>query len=63
MMTHLQLPLDPQHFDRWLSLFAKTASEILSPKHAATAIAKSQRIAQNFKAGIAYQQAQRARIS
>ena len=56
MMTHLQLPLDPDHFERWLALFAETATEVLSPNHAATVIAKSQRIAQNFKAGIALQQ-------
>ena len=63
MMTHLQLPLDPDHFSRWLALFAETANEVLSPKHAAIVIAKSHRIAQNFKAGIAHQQAQRAAIS
>ena len=55
MMTHLQLPLDPDHFERWLTLFAETATEVLSPDHAATVIAKSRRIAQNFKAGIALQ--------
>ena len=63
MMTHLQLPLDPDHFSRWLALFAETANEVLSPQHAATVIEKSHRIAQNFKAGIAYQQAQRAVVS
>ncbi|HEY6375826.1 MAG TPA: group III truncated hemoglobin [Edaphobacter sp.] len=56
MMTHLQLPLDPDHFERWLTLFAETATEVLHPDHAATVIAKSQRIAHNFKAGIALQQ-------
>jgi hemoglobin len=56
MMTHLQLPLDPDHFRRWLALFAETAKEVLSPDHAATVIAKSERIAQNFKMGIALQQ-------
>ena len=55
MMTHLQLPLDPEHFERWLTLFAETATEVLSPDHAAIVIAKSRRIAQNFKAGIALQ--------
>ena len=60
MMTHLQLPLDPDHFERWLSLFAQTATEVLSPNHAASVIAKSQRIAQNFKAGIALQQSNNA---
>jgi len=59
MMRHLQLPLDPEHFERWLSLFAETANEILSPDHAANVIAKSQRLARNFQAGIAYQATQR----
>jgi hemoglobin len=56
MMKHLQLPLDPQHFERWLALFAETAHEVLSPAHAATIIAKSNRIAQNFQAGVLHQQ-------
>lgn len=60
MMRHLQLPLDPEHFDRWLALFAETAPEVMAPGHAAAIIAKSQRIAQNFKAGIAYQKARNA---
>jgi hemoglobin len=57
MMTHLQLPLDPDHFERWLALFAETANETLPPDLAASVIAKSQRIAQNFKNGIAFQRA------
>jgi hemoglobin len=58
MMKHLQLPLDPEHFERWLSLFADTANEVLPPCHAANVIARSQRIAENFKAGIAYKRQQ-----
>ena len=54
MMTHLQLPLDPDHFSRWLALFEETANEVLTPSHAAIVIEKSHRIANNFKAGIAY---------
>jgi hemoglobin len=57
MMKHLQLSLDPPHFERWLTLFAETANEVLPPDHAATIIAKSQRIAQNFQAGISYHRA------
>jgi hemoglobin len=63
MMKHLQLSLDPQHFERWLALFAETAHEVLPPAHASTIIAKSQRIAENFKAGIAYQRSQNASAS
>jgi hemoglobin len=56
LMTHLQLPLDPDHFERWLTLFAETATEVLPPAIAATVIEKSQRIAENFKLGIAHHQ-------
>jgi hemoglobin len=55
MMTHLQLPLDPDHFSRWLALFAETANEVFPPETVDFLIAKSERIAQNFQAGIAYQ--------
>ena len=57
MMRHLQLPLDPDHFSRWLALFAETAREILPPPIAANVITKSERIAENFRLGIAHQQA------
>jgi hemoglobin len=60
MMTHLQLPLDPDHFERWLALFAETANEVLPHDPAANVIAKSQRIAQNFRMGIALQQSRDA---
>jgi hemoglobin len=59
MMKHLQLPLDPDHFERWLTLFAETANEVLPPPAAEMAIRKSHRIAQNFQEGIAYQRARR----
>ena len=57
---YAKVRLDPDHFERWLTLFAETATEVLPPDHAATVIAKSQRIAQNFKAGIAFQQSKNA---
>ena len=55
MLAHLQLPLDPQHFHRWLTLFEQTANEVLSPTHAAEIVEKSHRIAENFQAAKAYQ--------
>jgi hemoglobin len=60
LMTHLQLPLDPDHFSRWLALFAETANEVLPSPIAASVIAKSERIAENFKLGIAHQQAMKS---
>ena len=55
MMTHLQLPLEQDHFERWLTLFSETATKVLPPAHAAAIIEKSHRIATNFKMGIAFQ--------
>ncbi len=54
LASHLKLPLQPQHFRRWLALFAETAREVMPPDHAALVIAKSQRIAENFQLAIAY---------
>jgi hemoglobin len=53
MMRHFQLGLDPQHFDRWLALFAETAREVFPPDSAALVIEKSHRIAQGLQQIIA----------
>jgi hemoglobin len=55
LAKHIPLSLAPTHFTRWLALFAETAREVMPPAHAALVIAKSQRIAENFKLAIAYQ--------
>ena len=60
MMKHLQLSLDPSHFRRWLELFEQTAQETMQPDHAEIVVAKAERIAENFQAGIAYHQTQTA---
>lgn len=52
LQTHLKLALDPAHFRVWLELFARTASEILSPPHAAMIVARSEGIARNFQLAI-----------
>ncbi len=54
LAKHLELSLDPQHFARWLALFEETAREVMEPQHAEIVVAKSHRIAQNFKAAIAH---------
>ena len=51
--THLKLPLSREHFERWLALFAETATELLSPEKAKLFIDKSQRIADTFQRGMA----------
>src|ERR1700744_6484535 len=49
MMRHFELGLDPEHFKRWLALFAETAREVFPPESAAFLIEKSQRIAVNLQ--------------
>jgi hemoglobin len=52
MLTHLQLPLEPQHFRRWLALFSETARETMAPEQANAIIARAERIAENFMAAM-----------
>lgn len=54
LSKHLELSLDPLHFARWLALFAETAREVMPPQNAEIVIAKSQRIAETFKAAVAH---------
>jgi hemoglobin len=46
------LPIEPEHIDRWLALFADAALETLPGLQAAQAIAKSQHMAKSFMAGL-----------
>ena len=55
LSKHLELSLDPLHFARWLTLFAETAREVMSPEDADYIVGKSHRIAETFKAAIASQ--------
>ena len=58
MLAHLSLPVDPQHFDRWLALFEQAATDICPPKAAAHFVEKARRIADSFEIGIATQRGQ-----
>ncbi len=49
---HARLPIRPEHFDRWLDLFRETAREILPSDAASRAIARSEHMAEAFKAGM-----------
>jgi hemoglobin len=51
--THLRLPISREHFERWLALFAETATELLPPEKAKLFIDKSHRIAETFQRGMA----------
>ena len=49
---HARLPLQPEHFERWLTLFRETAQETLPLKAAQKAIARAEHMAESFKAGM-----------
>ncbi len=53
MQVHAPLPVDAEHFDRWLRLFAETANEVCPPVAAEHFVTKAKRIAQSLELGIA----------
>lgn len=53
MRKHLPLPVDAEHFDRWLALFEATAKDICPPKAADHFIERARRIAESLELGIA----------
>jgi hemoglobin len=54
MAVHLRLPLEREHFECWLALFAETAAEVLTAQNAVLVTRKSEQIAKNFQLAIAY---------
>lgn len=53
MQVHAPLPVDANHFDRWLALFEATANEVCTPAAAEHFIVRARRIAQSLELGIA----------
>ncbi len=53
MAKHLPLPVEAEHFDRWLALFEETAREICPAKAADHFIERARRIAESLEIGIA----------
>lgn len=49
---HLRLPIELDHFDRWLTLFHQAAEETLPAEAASRAIAKARHMTESFKAGL-----------
>jgi hemoglobin len=58
MQKHVNLPVDGSHFDRWLSLFEATATELCPPTAARHFIERARRIADSLEMGIAMQKGQ-----
>ena len=53
MRVHAPLPIDAEHFDRWLALFEKAAHELCPPAAATRFIERARRIAESLELGIA----------
>jgi hemoglobin len=53
MERHMKLPVDAEHFDRWLALFVRTAEQECPPAAAAHFVDRAQRIAQSLELGVA----------
>jgi hemoglobin len=53
MPKHLPLPVDAEHFDRWLALFEATAKEVCPPAAQEHFIERARRIASSLELGIA----------
>jgi len=53
MPKHLPLPVDADHFDRWLALFEAAAREVCPPEAEAHFVERARRIAASLEFGIA----------
>ena len=53
MQKHAPLPVDAQHFDRWLELFRQTARAVCPPRAAALFIERAALIARSLELGVA----------
>jgi hemoglobin len=51
-VLHRNLPVELEHFDRWLTLFETTVRSNLPAPHAEKALVKARHMAESFKAGI-----------
>lgn len=54
MPKHMVLPIDAEHFDRWLALFEETARELCPPIAAEHFTVRARRIAQSLEFGVAH---------
>jgi len=49
---HINLPIERQHFEQWLTLFRQAASETLPADAAVQAVARAEHMSQSFRAGL-----------
>lgn len=50
--AHMHLPVEPEHFTRWLALFEETARQTLDATLAEKAIGRARHMSVSFQAGI-----------
>ncbi|WKW50185.1 group III truncated hemoglobin [Rhodomicrobium lacus] len=50
--VHTHMPVEPEHFIRWVALFEETARETLPPELAEAAIQRANHMSRSFQAGI-----------
>ncbi len=53
-VPHMKLPIEKEHFDRWLKLFFETVDELFTGKKAELAKWQGNRMAEMFQLKIAY---------
>ena len=53
MRLHIPLPVDAEHFDRWLTLFEQTARELCPPEAADHLMTRARQIAESLELGVA----------
>jgi hemoglobin len=53
MVKHMPLPVDADHFDRWLELFEQTAREVCPPEAEPHFVERARRIAASLELGVA----------
>jgi hemoglobin len=54
MAAHLQHPIEPQFFGRWLALWRETTGELFAPEIAARFRDKAERIGESLKLALFY---------
>lgn len=52
MAAHRPHPIRAEHFEQWLSLWQRTANEVLAPEHAAQVMEYATRIGQSLRYGL-----------
>ncbi|HUI22177.1 MAG TPA: group III truncated hemoglobin [Methylocella sp.] len=50
--VHTSLPIEPEHFQRWLRLFTESARETLPEAQAGQAVAQASHMTECFQAGL-----------